>query len=286
MSLLNNRYLITAMDVSPTPSQMTFGKLLTALENEQIDLNIVADIIQVEPSLSTSVLKLANSAYYGHDKPCESIQEALSCLGTQEVLKIVALTAIEDSLTREYKAYPFTPAEFWETAVLASNIMEQLASRYGLEPLTAYSIGLLHAIGKNIINNYLLDYREEKLLAPKISYIDLSTWERTHIGLDHADVTGVLMKKWNFPKSLRFPIQYQMRPGNAPDNYKTHAHLLRFSITMAALMAMPKENKEALNEIPTETSGKINISPVEALRIQSIAKEGLARVKEMMRGIR
>ena len=94
--------------------------------------------------------------------------------------------------------------------------MERFARRSGADPDTAYTLGLLHAVGKLAINQYLAEIKDLRSFAPTGDDVALVQWEREQSGYDHAQVGGKLLQSWNFSQEVYGPIRHQLSPLEAP----------------------------------------------------------------------
>ena len=66
-------------------------KLIEACNKDDANLAEVSRIVETDPSLSSKILKLINSAFYGLPKKVESIQHSISYLGMTTIRNIAIL---------------------------------------------------------------------------------------------------------------------------------------------------------------------------------------------------
>jgi HD-like signal output (HDOD) protein len=118
---------------------------------------------------------------------------------------------------------------------LGGFIMEQMAQDLGEDATSAYTIGLLHGIGKLVISSHpTLEYADvfEAVEKKGISVTDA---ERLVWGVSSPEVGAELLRRWSFPDAIVVPILNQDRPARAP-SYRKQACMLHLSIwTVAAL---------------------------------------------------
>jgi HD-like signal output (HDOD) protein len=277
VAILPQDFLAKVADLGPMPTQITFAKLITYLNESDAEIEKIAEIIQLEPALSTAVLRFSNSVYFGRQMPSSSIQEAIGRLGTLEILKLVAIASTRETLSSDYKLYPFTTHQMWDISMLTAIIMDALADRADVEKFIAYSIGLLHSIGRTFLHHYLLEYNGAPK-APEVDYIALADWEQEQVGMTHADAGGLLMKSWGFPTRLSRPIECQYHPKDAEEEGAA-ASLLRISMAFAAQLSMPEVNKNLLLQTPKQYFKKVNLTPDIVLETEEEAREELIKVR-------
>ena len=163
----------------------------------------VAEIILYDPGLTTRILRIVNSAYYGLSQPVRDISHALGILGEQELNNLVIVTSIVKTMNSMESSLDIN--SFWRSsvfsAVMATNLAEHC--KHGNTQLEEYFIsGLLLNIGK-----LLLYYCEPELLdvvkgeMEEHGQADYEV-EARMLGFDHADVGAAMAKSWNFSEDL------------------------------------------------------------------------------------
>lgn len=170
------------------------------------DLEIV---INQDLALAVSVLRQANSAYYGYSRRISSLQEAIIMLGFQVIQGIAISTAVAPLLKTRLVGYGIEQEGLWKhsmlTAMAAKRLCQLRKLPYGD---IAFTAGLLHDVGKLAISIYVEkvgDYLLKKVAETKYSFAEL---EKKVIGYDHARVGGFLARSWNLPDDLITAISF------------------------------------------------------------------------------
>jgi putative nucleotidyltransferase with HDIG domain len=176
-------------------------------------------IIHNDPALTTKVLKIANSAFYGMPKRIESLNMALVVLGMKEINHLVTSICV-------FKAFPVVPGrptfdreQFWEHSAGCGEIAKVIAHKlsirvHGVE----FTAGLLHDVGKIILDQY---FHDEFLEALDISYsenIPMVDAEERILGVSHTHIGAWLSQMWNLPANLVDAIVYHHNPMESRDN--------------------------------------------------------------------
>ncbi len=266
------------------PSHHVLARLRQAIADENSDLSDIASIIKVDSSLATSVMRLSNSAFFGTPTPTDSIEEAISLLGSKEVYKLAAIVAILDMVNTRKSAYPLTSEEIWRTTVLTAIIMERFARITGIDSHTAYTIGLVHSVGKWILNKYMEVYSSDIDIGVNKDYLSLARWERETFGADHAEIGSEMLVKWNFSNELTQPVFYQLNPLQAPE-HTPMACLLHSSITVAACVTSRSENGNSSLKAPPEVLENVGLSDNDLTEILPQARQELVEVYKLLRTI-
>ena len=132
------------------PSLGSIDRVLRELVNaEQCFTSQVADVIRRDPSMTTRLLRLVNSVYFGLTLPVTSIEEAVFYLGVRQVRQLAMVTPVVEDLQRFAGKDSFPWHAFWQhcvgTAILTPEIMGDVQSS---QDETDYVSGLLHDVGK------------------------------------------------------------------------------------------------------------------------------------------
>ena len=208
--------LIDQVDNFP-PTIQTLPKLQTLLTSEDSNFDDIVSLIRIDPSLTAQVLKLSNSAYYGQATQIVDIEDAVSRIGIREVYKLVAMVCGMELLTDAQPVFFIDEGQLWEQSLACALVMENMARDTGQDPSSSYTTGLLHSLGKIVINRYLNDSYEEVFQIVEKKGITLTEAERKVFGFDHAEIGASLLKQWDFASHTYLPIQYQYRPLEVPE---------------------------------------------------------------------
>src|SRR5262245_2000821 len=78
----------------------TAHRILGALCDASLGSREIVSLIEREPGLAARVLKVANSAYYGHSRDISTLDRALTILGIDAVRGITAAACLDRSISR------------------------------------------------------------------------------------------------------------------------------------------------------------------------------------------
>lgn len=174
------------------------------LENDKVTAQQIGDTVQTDPAISSRLLTMVNSAYYGLPHRVSSIAQAISLLGRLR-LKHILIGSVLGGMFRGIKSDAFSMQEFWEHSIKTAIIARQLAIRSPdiSEPEELFSAGLLHDIGRLILANMMPDQLIEAEQLEVSKRIDTIQAETEVMGFDHTMVSVGLMQHWGFPEVLR-----------------------------------------------------------------------------------
>lgn len=231
---MNAEEVLSQVEKLP-PAPAVLPSLLNLLNDANSNPNEVIALIRVDPSLTAQVLRLANSVYYGAGKPTYDLQEAVGRIGFREVYKLVAVVCGQQLLNQQVTQLFMDKGEMWEYSLGTGFIMEQMAQELGTDATSAYTIGLLHGLGKLVIAAHpRMDFSDVFDVVEKQG-VSVTEAERRVWGVTHAEVAAALLRKWSFQDDIVLPILHQDRPALATAHRKV-ACMLHLSIfTVAAL---------------------------------------------------
>jgi HD-like signal output (HDOD) protein len=187
----------------PSLPEQINSVLIATDSTSSMDYNIV-EVIQYDPSMALSVLKVANSPVYGcSDKIC-SLQQAAGLLGPGSIKNIILRTPIlERYLTSHQDNNPIGFSDLWMHCGMTASLSGGLGRLIGdLESDVCFTSGLIHDAGVIALSAYC---PKEFAKAFEISHnenICLLDAEKEVFGFNSSDVSMELMDVWNFPKSL------------------------------------------------------------------------------------
>ena len=173
------------------------------LEDENTSVQQIGETVQNDPAITTRVLKMVNSAYYGLPNQVSSIAQAVSLLG-RERLKHILIGSVLRGVFSGHDNPAFSMQEFWQHSIKSAIIARYLAKLMPQieEPEAMFTAGLLHDIGKLLLIRKFPDrmlVAEEYMIRKRV---DTLTAELSQLGLTHTAVGEALMQHWGLPQML------------------------------------------------------------------------------------
>lgn len=213
--------------------------------------------IAADQSLSAIVLKMVNSAYYGFYRQIKSVTQAIVILGFSEIRNLV-LTATAFRSMPGMHAEDFR-AQFWRHALAAAIAAERAALSAGAAREEAFVCGLLHDIGKVVLDSlYPEEYEQTRALAISRQTFIRET-ERGIFGIDHAEAGALLGDHWNLPGTIAEAIRCHHCPAEAVgDPAATHLTAIANFIAHQAGVGASGNAREPA--IPAESFAFLRIS--------------------------
>lgn len=240
-------------------------KLNEVIANPETSAEDVAKVVSADPAVSTNILRIVNSAYYGLQVRVASVSLAISVMGFNMTKKVALKAAVFSSFTtRREKIQHFDPSSFWKHAVYAGVAARALAMQSkvfaDMHPEDAYVAGLLHDIGKII----LMEKSAPKYLAMLRKSVQSgrseAEGELEDFGYTHADVGSVLAIKWSLPEDLAIAIRYHHAPARDPF-HRSLSSLIHLADQLAWRAQMPSTVGTPTPPLDHDVYDQIGLTP-------------------------
>lgn len=213
-------------------------KILALTEVEQPDLAAIAALIQKDPAITAKILKIINSGYYALRQEVTNVQQAVVMLGLEKIRNLV-LTMVSVNHFEERPGAHIKLSDFWNHSLGVATIAQCLGERFSIpNPNDLYLCGLLHDIGKVIIQTYYpIDMFRIIRIIDKEQCSMLQAEEKL-LGFHHPKIGAALVQRWNFPERISDAIEHHHDCENACDPF--FAAVLQFAdlLTKARLYAV------------------------------------------------
>ena len=196
--LLEKKLLEIFNNIEELPTiKASYQKIIQLIENEA-DFSEITKEIEKDQAISTKLLHIANSAFYG--LKTGSIKQAAVYIGMKNIRSLVLSTSIIDSMGINKKLESYINHQ-WELAFLSNRILtfiyEKILGKKLLEETN--SAGLLHNIGVVfMINIHKDEYLKLRDVAMK-SGREFEEVEREVFGVSHQEIGGYLLRWWELP---------------------------------------------------------------------------------------
>jgi len=186
-------------------------ELLGSIDQENVDISVLARKVSLDQALTAKTLRLANSASSGLQVRVTTIQQAITYLGFQATRNLITAAAVTGCFPTG-KCPGFDHHAFWRHAIATAACAKVLARRMRLNQDFAFTAGLLHDIGRLVlVTNYPERYsavlarrqREDRQL------LDV---ERELLGVDHVMAGALLAQHWQFSDTMHHAIAYHHEP--------------------------------------------------------------------------
>jgi len=248
------------------------------LQDPNSNIGEIVQLINYDPGMTSNILRLANSSYYGCTKAISSLRDAIVRLGAKNILPLITAAIASAAIKTKIRGYGMTSDQLWDHSVAVAVASENLAEMLRVPgDKIAFTAGLLHDIGKVLMGKHMIDKKIRKVFQAALDQSDsLIKTEYELYGIDHAEAGGFLLGKWNIPDSLVQSVRYHHSPFDAENPNAAIVHIAD------VICVQNNIGFEYLNPKATFVQGvleRMNVS-------QQIIEEVIARTQDSFENIK
>jgi HD-like signal output (HDOD) protein len=208
-------YLIDVANLITLPD--IYIAVKEAVDDPGIGMLELAGIVSFDPAISAKLLKIANSPFYGQVSEIETVNRAVSLLGTKMVHDIVLSISVSQAF-QSIVGVNYDVATFWQNSVMRAVVAKCCAIELNIpEPDRLFTLGLLSDIGHMIMCIRAPSLMRKILSQHQKTGYPLHIFERSSFGFDSGELGADLLEGWSIPDSIVTGIRYQNCPEIAPE---------------------------------------------------------------------
>jgi putative nucleotidyltransferase with HDIG domain len=186
------------------------NRLLAVISKDNVATADVVSAVESDVALIIAVLRLANRAQ-GSAGKVDTAVGAVELLSPQTVQAVATRVRTFDFFERA-SVWDAAPERFRLHALATQHAADRLASEVGYENRDRLTVtSLLHDIGKLVLLHAYPGYPSQVHKGARTPEERIHA-ERRELGVDHALVGGVLIRRWGLPASVATPIERHHNP--------------------------------------------------------------------------
>lgn len=236
--LLGNRRITGIVDAfgELTPSARLLPQIQNCLANRNSSTAEVIDLLRLDPALTAKTIAGANRASFGCTSHCNSLDEAVTRMGFDEVYRLVATIAARGLFKTDMAIYASAEGDFLQDSLAVAVLLPILnrSARIDIRGDELFTIGLLHSIGKMAIQAYAKLKGMEASIG-QVSVEKTVALENRFFRATHPEVGAALLEKWNFSEVVVETVRFYAKADEAP-HHKDAAGLLRLSVKLRSFV--------------------------------------------------
>jgi len=206
--LATSASLLSRIHTVPTMPKVVQG-LIATFNAAEVDVPRIARLVNTDPMIAAKVLRLANSAYYRRSRSVATIADAVVFLGL-DALRMLVIGAgfagsvpVPQSLGRNL---------YWRFCLHTAVAAKFFAQQCGEDAETAFTAGLLHAIGEPVLVAAMQSELEGIDAETRFYEHERAHREREVLGFSFSDLGGDLAESWCFPAAVVSAIRAAPAP--------------------------------------------------------------------------
>ena len=229
--------------------------VLELIRSPKTSASDIGKVIATDMALSTKILKIVNSAFYGFPKQISTVQQAVVIMGFNAIKSAILGVSVINALDnpKNKNASYFDRKEFWKYAVGCGSAARVIAKRYFPKLAEeAFMAGILHDLGKIILDQFL--HKKFVEVAAEVQNSKRLFREITQEKLGYTDikVAAYLLKKWNFPENLIRAIRFHHSPLKVGKEDKDLVSILHFSIIITKALDLGNNGEPRIEKLSND----------------------------------
>lgn len=197
---------------------LALERLLGIIQKDVTSLDELEGIVRYDPGLTSKILRLANSAYYGARGQVRTLARALLVLGFEQARSICLCSLLMDLLTGAPSCDASLRESLWKHAFCTGRLAASMVRcRPWLPADEAYVLGLLHDLGYLVMASHFSErFRSILDRATRSSYPVHMV--ETEFGLTHTSIGRWVAIRWGLPEVIQDVMGYHHAPPNSPSS--------------------------------------------------------------------
>ena len=181
-------------------------KVKSLMEQEDSTIEDFANVISVDPSMTSRLLQIANSAVYSFPGEISTISRAITIIGTQAIYNMM-LVDVAASAFKHFTNQAIDLKRFWRMSVFCALATKNLAIKAGIRDIERLFVaGLLQNFGELIVAKITpeLASRCENYSAEVLPW----TLQQQELNFTYTDVSAELLGIWQIPEKIILPVRH------------------------------------------------------------------------------
>jgi len=201
-----DKILKTIKELPPLP--LVVQKLLKVMEDDNSSADDISHVLNSDQGMTSRVLKLVNSSFYGLSGKVNTVPRAIVILGVAAIRNLALGLGVTKILAKSSSGE--LQEKFWDHSITTAAACEVLARHTKTaEPEEAFVAGLLHDIGHHVLLVAVPDEYAQVMAEGPMNTIEN---ERRIIGMAHTRAGQKLLKQWKLPANLCDAVRFHHTP--------------------------------------------------------------------------
>ena len=273
MSSVDSKLRTLNIDIPAQPESLV--RLSILLADGDVNLQAVSALIGSDMALASAVLKAVNSSLYGLSGRVQSVQQAITYLGTREV----AAVTFEMGLRAVFPVAAILDP-VWQRASVRGLLMGRIGQELGVDAWASHSAGIFEECGKAVMFRHATD-RYKKMLTEATSDEELLMLEHSQFGVSHDTLGAALCETWGLAPPAVDRVRYHVIVNST---LELPMHVQRRAIcAISALAHALMTDPDRLPEVAHKVAPQAELDPLRAERgarkVQEHIEMAVERVK-------
>jgi HD-like signal output (HDOD) protein len=181
-------------------------KIKALMEDENSEIADFANVISIDPSMTSRLLQIANSAIYSFQGEISTISRAITIIGTQATYNMM-LVDVAATAFKHFENHAIDLKRFWRMSIFCGLAAKNLAIQAGIRDIERIFVaGLLQNFGELLVAKMTPDIAQrcEQYTNEQLPW----QLQESALGFTYTDISADLLKIWQIPEKIILPIRY------------------------------------------------------------------------------
>jgi HD-like signal output (HDOD) protein len=249
---------LRSLDIDIPSKPDTLVRLSLLMADEDVNIQAISTLVETDMAMAAAVMKAVNSSLYGLKGRVQSVQQAVTYLGTREVAGITFEMGLR-------AAFPPAPEldPIWSRATHRGVVMGRLAQALGLDAWGAHSAGLFEECGKAVLFRHAPDHYRSMLRAADADSA-LCELEHAGFGVSHDALGAALCESWGLGPAAVASVRHHV--GAHVSKELDVSDGKRSALALSVLVHAMTNEPEALDEVAGRLAPQADLDTTLVLR--------------------
>ena len=183
--------------------------VLAKAQDPKSTLHDIADLIVHDAVMTANMIKMSNSAYFGFLRKINSVHDAAVLLGLDQIIEMFLFRCAFENLNNAQDGYNLEEGQLLKQSLATAIISKALADKLNLKDKhMVFTAALLKDIGKLVLGRFVATSLDQINHLVKDKQMSFVTAEKAILGIDHAEIGGLIAENWNFPEKMAYVIRH------------------------------------------------------------------------------
>ena len=254
-------------------------KIEAVLNDDNSNLANLGEVIEKDPDLSARLLRLGNSAFFGFAHRLETVSEAVSLIGIQQVLDLISASNVIEAFEGISPEH-VNMESFWKHSLACGIGARCLAIARQLPAAEKFFVaGLLHDLGRLVLFSRAPEKATEIFELYQSRRLLLRDAEREVLGFDHAQIGGELLRNWHYPANLVHVVTHHHTPMSA-GFFQLECSVVHLADYLAHAMQMGTSGEQFVPPLSISAWERVGLTTDVLQSVMDSIDEQIAAVQE------
>ena len=237
-------------------------RIIQMLSDPDVGVKELHDVFKEDAALSSNLLRLANSAFYGFSHQVADVERAIVLLGLNAVKALAFTCSVRSSFETSVEPGKFSPRHLWFHSLAVGVIARRVFRKANLpNEEGVFLAGVIHDLGLLLENQCRPAQFEQVILAAADAQIGFLDVEREILDTDHCELGQALSEAWNFPAQLISVIARHHTPLEADEMLQPLTCAVAVASNMAGDLSFGFSDRTPADRLPPGVWDVLSLDP-------------------------